>query len=203
MLHFKDRKMWQLRKKWPGLVFWGVLVLAGGIARAQWDKGTSLFADHKAHEVGDVVTIYIIEFSKGSNEAVSSTRKEDKLSASGGGQNALKFIPLFGFDANTKIEHDGDAATSRKGSLQAKMSARIIEKMANGLLKIEGSRVIDINGEKQVTILTGIVRPEDITANNIVYSYNIADAQITYKGKGMVNSGQRPGFLMRLINWLF
>ena len=62
---------------------------------------------------------------------------------------------------------------------------------------------MDVNGDKQTMILTGTIRPQDITADNIVYSYYIADAQISYKGKGPVNQGQRPGWLFRIINWIF
>jgi len=47
------------------------------------------------------------------------------------------------------------------------------------------------------------VRPEDITSDNVVFSYNIANAKISYRGKGLVNTGQRPGILTRLINWIF
>jgi flagellar basal body L-ring protein FlgH len=47
------------------------------------------------------------------------------------------------------------------------------------------------------------VRPQDIEANNIIYSYNVADAQITYSGKGVANTGQRPGLVARILNWIF
>jgi flagellar L-ring protein precursor FlgH len=163
----------------------------------------SLFADNRAHQVGDVVTIHIIEFATASNSSSTTTDKKTTTSASGSGSGALKFIPLFGMEGGTAAAFKGDAKTERNGVLRAKMSARISGVDDNGNFIIEGSREVTVNSDHQVTVLRGTVRPEDITTDNIVYSYNIADAKISYTGKGLVNTGQRPGILTRLINWIF
>ena len=83
------------------------------------------------------------------------------------------------------------------------MSARIVEITDAGNLVIEGERTITVNGEKQISKLRGVVRPEDISGQNTVFSYRLADAVITYTGKGDVNSAQKPGFFTRIINWIF
>jgi flagellar L-ring protein precursor FlgH len=83
------------------------------------------------------------------------------------------------------------------------MSARIIELLSNGDLKIEGRRMVEINGEEQITVLTGIVRPSDVLADNTVYSFLIADASISYRGRGLVDDAAKPGILSRFVNWLF
>jgi flagellar L-ring protein precursor FlgH len=73
----------------------------------------------------------------------------------------------------------------------------------NGNLVIDGSKVVEINEEKEIIKISGIVRPQDIESNNIIYSYNVANAQITYSGKGAASTGQRPGLLARILNWIF
>jgi len=75
--------------------------------------------------------------------------------------------------------------------------------LANGDLVITGLRTIIVNGEEQKITLSGIVRPADILANNSVYSYNIADARIAFEGNGVVSSAQGPGWITKLLHWIF
>ena len=178
-----------------------------GIAGAQTDSSVtyfSLFTDQKSVDIGALVTVYIVEVSSGSNQAATSMKKKDGLGidASGSGMLAGSF-PGIGGKVNKNSEFDGQGTTSQKANLRAKMTARIIERLPNDNLKIEGRREVNVNGDKQTIILSGVVRAQDVTANNIVYSYNIADAKISYKGKGAINQGQRPGWIFRIINWFF
>lgn len=167
-------------------------------------QSSSLFSDVKAHRVGDILTIIIAESASGTNEASTATSKETTVgTSSSGGTGSLKFLPMFGFDAGNSSEFKGEGVTTRRGNLRAKMTAKVKAITETGHLLIEGNRIVEINGEKQVTTLTGLVRPEDITPDNVVYSFSIADAKITYQGKGNVNTGQRPGILTRIINWIF
>ncbi|MDZ7373225.1 MAG: flagellar basal body L-ring protein FlgH [candidate division KSB1 bacterium] len=179
-------------------------ILGPGKCAAQKLGTGSLFSDYKAFRVGDVVTIYIVEFASGTNETKTGTGKETEISLeSSGGTGALKFLPMFGAGANARSKFDGKGSTSTTGVLRAKISARVVQVLDNGNLVIEGSREVQVNNEKQVTILSGVVRPEDITADNVVYSYNIADAKITYRGKGVVSGGSNPSLITRILNWVF
>jgi flagellar L-ring protein precursor FlgH len=101
------------------------------------------------------------------------------------------------------LGYDGQAGTSREGSLLATISARVIRVMENGNLMIEGSKVVEINEEKELIKVKGVVRPQDIEADNTIYSSNISDAEITYSGKGTVHNGHRPGLLSKLLNFIF
>ncbi|MCX7726069.1 MAG: flagellar basal body L-ring protein FlgH, partial [Chitinispirillaceae bacterium] len=103
----------------------------------------------------------------------------------------------------SKVDYDGKGGTSRQGNLVATISARVVKVLDNGNLVIEGSKVVEINDEKEIIKITGIVRPQDVKRDNTILSTNIADAQITYTGKGVVNTGRRPGLLARFLNWLF
>jgi flagellar L-ring protein precursor FlgH len=168
----------------------------------------SLFADHKASQVGDAVTILIVEASSAMNGGETSTSRDSKLSASGGFQTENVFRQItdggsLGVSGASANGFKGTGSTSNKGSVQAKLSAKIIEIDDNGNLIIEGTRNIIINKEEQVIKVSGTIRPQDIGPDNTIYSYNISDAVISYKGDGSVSSVQGPGWLTKLLHWLF
>jgi len=164
----------------------------------------NLYSDHRAMQIDDILTIMIDESAKAGSESGTNTSKEHSMGVeSGGGSGAFRLLPKFGLNGGNKIGYDGKGGTSREGSLVATMSARVIKVLGNGNMVIEGSKVVAINEEREIMKITGVVRPQDVQKNNIVSSSNIADAEITYTGKGVANTGQRPGLLARLINWIF
>jgi flagellar L-ring protein precursor FlgH len=83
------------------------------------------------------------------------------------------------------------------------MSVTVVSIKENGDLIIKGSRVVGISEDKETMTLTGVVRQKDIKFDNTIESYLIADAEITYTGKGATNAASRPGIVMRFLNWLF
>ncbi|MGQ9810363.1 MAG: flagellar basal body L-ring protein FlgH [bacterium] len=164
----------------------------------------SLYSDHKASRIGDIITVIITERTLATNRARIATEKESKFSASGNeGTGALDFVPGFSFDATLGREHGGQGVTERSGTIIGRMAAVVTEVLENGNLVIRGEKEIMINNEKETLILTGVVRPEDILMNNAVYSTNVANTSISYKGKGLVNSGSKPGIIARLIGLFF
>jgi flagellar L-ring protein precursor FlgH len=164
----------------------------------------NLFSDQRAIKVDDIVTILIVESAKAGSESATNTDKSQNFGVeSEGGSGLMRMLPQFSASGGTKIAYDGQGTTSREGSLQATISARVIKVLDNGNLVIEGSKVVMVNDEKGIIKISGMIRPLDIQKNNIVYSSSIADAQITYSGKGVANTAQRPGILARIMNWLF
>ena len=164
----------------------------------------NLYSDHRAMKIDDILTVMIVESAKAGSESKTNTSKENSLGLqASGGSGALSFMPAFGGSGGSKVGFDGRGGTSRQGNLVATISARVVKVLDNGNLVIEGSKVVEINDEKEIIKLTGMVRPQDIQQNNIVYSSSIADAQITYAGKGVANTGRRPGLIARFINWIF
>jgi flagellar L-ring protein FlgH len=164
----------------------------------------NLYNAHRAMRVDDILTVVVVESAKAGSQSGTNTSKSHDMSVSGSaGTGALKFIPAFGASSSNSASYDGSGATSREGSLDAKISARVIKVLDNGDLVINGSKLVEINEEKEIIKVSGIVRPQDIESNNIIYSYNIADAEITYSGKGVATTAQRPGLFARIINWIF
>ena len=164
----------------------------------------NIYSDQRALRVDDILTIVINENAQAGSESSTNTDKEHDMDvSSGGGSGLLKLLPKFGASGGSKITYDGAGSTSRKGSLEATISARVVKVLDNGNLVIEGSKSVEVNEEKEIIKISGIVRPLDIQRNNIVSSAQIADAQITYSGKGVASTGQRPGILARIFNWIF
>jgi flagellar L-ring protein precursor FlgH len=162
----------------------------------------SLFADQKATRVGDAVTILVVEVSSASNDAKTSSSRESNLSLSG----SMKTSTGSGTDVSGGFglgnQFKGEGATASRGSIRAKISARVDSVLANGNLVINGNRTITVNGEEQTIKISGIVRPSDIQADNSLYSFNISDAVIVFEGSGIVSRAQGPGWLTKLLHWL-
>lgn len=171
----------------------------------------SLFVSQKAHHVGDIVTIRIVESSSASNQATTSTGRDSSLSISTpnffGAESEVPqewlFNPLGQLGASFGSDFDGEGATRRSGDLTAYITAKITEVFPNGNLKISGTREVAINNEKQFIHLSGVIRSRDISTNNVILSTYIADAKIEYSGDGVVNDRQKPGWLSNLFNKLW
>ncbi len=167
-----------------------------------WSSSSrGLAADCRAHKVGDPITIMVQESSTASSTASTKTSKSESYAFNGltGGLHGL-LGPLGSSDSSSL---DGSGQTSRSGSLITTMSAVVKKVLPNGDLMIQGTRLITVNKEKENIVLTGEVRPQDISPNNTVSSVSLANATITYQGKGPVSKQTHGGLLSRLFGWLF
>lgn len=183
----------------------GLIFLIVGTAQAQTMKevvARSFYSDKKAFTEGDVITIEIVEFAQGSNATNTSTNSDNRIDADASA-DGIGWLPSFGLSSQLRNRHEAEGEITTKGKLESRMTAIVTEVADNGLLTIQGSRVVDVNGERQTTTLTGMVRPEDVSAANTVLSYNIANAQISYAGEGLVTEGGKPGVIARVWNWIF
>ena len=185
----------------------------GSLWRNNGELG-ELFINPKARRVGDIVTVTIIESSSASNNA--STDASRKSSVSGGIENFLgyerqfstpkhQFNPFGTIKSDLESDFAGSGSTKRSGNLTASITARVTEVFPNGNMKILGSREIMVNNERQFITLSGIIRPTDISPDNVVLSTYISDAKIVYSGTGIVNDHQGQGWLARVLNrvWPF
>ena len=89
-------------------------------------------------------------------------------------------------------------ATNQSNSLSGTLSATIVRVFPNGNLEIKGQKKLILNDGSEYLRLSGIVRPEDISANNTISSSNIADAQITYTNAGVYATSTKPGWLSKI-----
>ncbi len=175
-----------------------------------WPGATSnnlLFTDRKARLVGDIVTIVIDEKTEGENNANTETKREASTAAGITGfvqtNPDRRFVSGYSLGGTSDNSLKGEGKTNRDGLLKGRISARIVRMLPNGNLVIEGRRMLTVNAEDQYMVITGIIRPEDITTDNLIYSQYIADARIVYAGKGVVDDKMRPGWMTRIVDWVW
>jgi flagellar L-ring protein FlgH len=175
------------------------------------ENGTmgELFINPKARRVGDIVTIKIVESSKASNIASTNTGRDSSVSVGldkllgfeNNGFNASSGFNPFGKVAGgATTKFTGQGGTSRSGDLSAYITTRVVGVLPSGNLAISGSREIIVNNEKQLIVVTGVIRPRDISSENVLLSTAISDAKIAYSGSGIVNDQQRKGWLANILD---
>jgi flagellar L-ring protein FlgH len=165
--------------------------------------------DLRARRVNDLVTIRVVEFISAQGSADSSLDKDSSGSASVGNLFGLESrfpgwldpTSLASLGANTSFQ--GGGSTARNGSLTAVLTARVADVLPNGDLAVEGVREIDINGDRQIIVLTGVVRPSDVGPGNVVPSTAIGQMRIRYFGRGLIKDNLQPGWLVRVLNKIF
>ncbi len=166
---------------------------------------TDLFSDTKARRVGDIVTIEVSESSSAQNTATTDTDRESNLTAGIQeffGADVSK-LDIFNVRGGMESEFEGSGSTSRSGDLKAFITARVVEVLPGGNLKVIGSREILVNNEKQLMTIYGVVRPRDISQDNVVLSSFVSDARIAYSGAGIVDDRQRPGWMANTLNTIW
>ena len=182
---------------------------------------TSLFVDMRARHVGDLVTVRISEKPTGKLYAKTKTSRDSSIAAgitallgymkaleeknkkSGASTSRLDRTSMF--KANFTPSFTGEGTNDRTGELDAYITARVVQVLPNGNLRISGKQEIKVNNETQYITISGIIYPEDIDVNNQIQSTYVADARIEYSGKGVIADKQRPGWLMRILDhvWPF
>jgi len=178
-------------------------------------KSKNLYEDNRAHRIGDIVLVKIVETSSGKKTAETKTSRDSSLTGgisslfgfeksllSKGGQNTPGLTNLNADMANS---FQGKGETKRDSTVTATLSAKVVDIAMDGNLMIQGYREVRVNNETQHIILSGLVRPSDISQDNSILSSNIADARIEYNGTGALASKQQPGWLSNALDviWPF
>jgi flagellar L-ring protein precursor FlgH len=116
-------------------------------------------------------------------------------------KGANVFEPAIASTAKSKFKGAGD--TNREGTLIATVTAKVVEVMPNGNLILEARKELTINNEKQILVLSGMARPDDISSDNMILSNKIADAQVYYVGDGVLQEKQSPGWVVRTLDYVW
>ncbi len=186
-----------------------------------WSEGANLFEDRKARRLNDLVTININESFSGSGKAGTGTSRESTMDFALSNflgmntdfnlQNAFGLKDMYKgsniFDpsvkSSSKSAFKGKGDTNREGALVATVTAKVVEVMPNGNLVLEARKELTINSEKQIIVLVGIARPDDITSDNTIASSKIADSRIYYVGDGVIQEKQSPGWMVRTLDYVW
>jgi flagellar L-ring protein FlgH len=164
-------------------------------------SGSDPLHDRTACKEGDLITVIITESTAASFSADTTTTRSDSATISPGIGPILKGIP--GLGVGDSQASTGTGATTQAGSFTGTVSAIVKKVFPNGTMLIEGTRDIVYNKDTQTIKLSGIIRREDITPLNTIFSTQMANASIKASGKGQISDRQRKGLLVRLLDWIF
>jgi flagellar L-ring protein FlgH len=161
------------------------------------DAYRGLAADRRAHLLGDTLTVLVTETATASASANTGANSSVQL-----GANTQTRFGTHNYGVGLSGDDTGQGQTTRAGALQAKLAVRVTAVESDGMLRIHGEQKLVVNGEKQQFVLTGLVRPEDISATNTIPSTRISEANIEFTGHGDVSEAQRRSILYRITRWL-
>lgn len=181
------------------------VLLAAGVARAESlyepERYRSLTADRKAHQPGDVITIQVLEMASATSSTDTKTQRSHALSAAFQA-SAVKDDKPFTARAELAGEFDGGGTTQRASRLLATLTVSVRQVLPNGDLLVAGEQFITINEEEQKVRVQGRVRPNDVSADNVVLSTRLADARIEYDGDGHLSSRTHRPWWRRILDWI-
>jgi flagellar L-ring protein precursor FlgH len=163
-----------------------------------------LFADLKARRVGDVLTITLNELTSAAKTAVTKTTKTTSAITTGptlfGNTIATKGVPILNTTLNGADGFDGEGQSTQTNSLAGSLTVTVIDVQANGNLVVQGDKTLRLNQGDEIIHIAGVIRPADIATNNTVTSDKLAEAHISYSGKGVMNQANQMGWLARFFN---
>jgi flagellar L-ring protein FlgH len=174
-----------------------------------WRAGEhSFFNDQRATQIGDILRVKI-EIADKAELSNSSDRKRSSSTSAGvshffGLENGLG--RLFGADfdptnlvgASGDTDQSGEGAINREEKIELTVAAAIVDRLPNGNLVIAGRQQVRINAELRELTVSGVIRPQDIASDNSIRHDQIAEARISYGGRGQLSAAQRPRWGQRV-----
>jgi flagellar L-ring protein FlgH len=180
-------------------------------AASLWNGGPqSLLGDRRAIAQGDILTVVIQIDDKA--EISNSTSRNRKGSESlsipsllGIPQRINRLLPTGSsldpaVSTSSTSSSGGDGSVRRKEKLTLRVAATVTDVLPNGVLRIEGSQEVRVNFEMRELLVSGYIRPKDISRQNEITYDKIASARISYGGRGMISQAQQPRYGQRLVD---
>jgi flagellar L-ring protein precursor FlgH len=172
-------------------------------------EARGFFKDQRAHKIGDILTVLVtIDDSAQISNSTDRSRTSSSESSVGGVLGSIfgGKVPLADVEASGKVKTAGDLAdggsgsVNRKENLETQVAVVVTQVLPNGNLVIEGRQEVRVNYEVRDMIVAGVVRPEDVQSDNTVPSSKIAEARISYGGRGQITAVQQPRYGQQVVD---
>ena len=170
----------------------------------------SLLGDRRADQRGDIMTVVIeiddrAEFSNASERSRSGSENLAIPELFGVPQNAASSLPVGAslanaVSTNSSSASGGDGSVKRREKLTLRVAATVTEVLPNGVLEIQGTQEVRVNFELRELLVTGFVRPEDVSRQNEITYDKIASARISYGGRGQITDMQQPRYGQQILD---
>jgi len=151
----------------------------------------NLYSDKDKYRVGDIVSVVLAEKTSASKNANTKLQKNAKA--------GLELDQLLSADLAANRSNSGSASAGQANSLSGQISVVVNEVLPNNLLRITGSKTLTLNNGDEIVTISGIIRSDDIDSANQIASNKVANAQISYTGKGVFSDSSKPGWLSRIL----
>jgi flagellar L-ring protein precursor FlgH len=187
---------------WPEIVDAGARPQAGAI----YAQGTevSLWNNVTARNVGDTLTVVLAESTEAEKSATTTASKSSSAELGGptiaGRPVTVNGTPVLEMGMGNESQFAGNGQATQSNKLDGYITVTVAKRLSNGNLVVRGQKWVAINNGREYVRLQGIVRPSDVSPDNTVLSWRVADAYISYGGQGTVASASKPGWLWRFFN---
>lgn len=162
-------------------------------------QNMELFSDPRAHRAGDILTVVLVENTQAVKKSNTTTSKTDK-DAIGAPTLLGKTFSKGAIGTSADRSFAGAGTSSQSNQLTGNITVTVAQRLANGNLLVRGEKWLTINQGQELIRIAGIVRPQDISQDNTVPSTRVADAKITYTGRGTLADANSQGWLSRFFN---
>ncbi|MES2489349.1 MAG: flagellar basal body L-ring protein FlgH [Pseudomonadota bacterium] len=167
-------------------------------------QGMSLFEDQKARNVGDTLTILLVETTTAKTSAATTTAKDTSSSVAAptifGMPVSVNGTAVLSADLDSSHKFAGSGDSSQSNTLQGNVTVTVIGRQPNGNLIVRGEKHLSLNQGSEFVRIEGVVRPADIASDNTIPSSRVADARISYTGEGSLAESNRKGWLARFFS---
>ncbi|WP_448563683.1 flagellar basal body L-ring protein FlgH [Thalassotalea ganghwensis] len=178
------------------------IVPSGSLFKANYVN--NIYSDSKAHRVGDIISVILSESTQAQKNAKTELKKDNAATLDpvvGFGGNAINFKDdAIQFGLNQSSNFKGDSKTNQGNSLSGNISVHVLRVLPNGNLMIRGEKWMTLNSGDEYIRLTGVIRAQDISANNTILSNKVANARIQYSGTGSFAEVNEQGWLSKFFN---
>ena len=173
------------------------LPATGSIYQAAYAR--PLFEDRRARNVGDTITINLVERNTAQKSANANATRNGNMSAAIGPINRLPLKGLNGLELEAEAESDfnGKGAAAANNVFNGTITVTVIDVYPNGNLLVSGEKMVAINQGNEFIRFSGVINPNNVTAANTVQSTQVADARIEYRGSGFIDESNTMGWLQR------
>ncbi|EAQ98459.1 flagellar basal body L-ring protein FlgH [Congregibacter litoralis] len=166
------------------------------------NRSMFLFEDVRAHEIGDIVSVVLVESTSATKSADTDVSKDNSVSIV---DPTIFGAPVtinngrynLGTELSSSSAFESEGSSNQSNRLNGSIAVQVSRVLPNGNLEIQGEKWIKINQGDEYIRLRGIVRPEDLSPTNTIPSTLVADARISYGGTGILNESNTPGWLTR------
>jgi flagellar L-ring protein precursor FlgH len=170
----------------------------------QTGREVALFENPIAHHIGDIVTIVLNEQTQAQKTSSTNTNKATSVALPGmtilGKALTVHGVPIMSNNISDTTKFAGEGDSAQSNSLQGFVTVTVQKVLPNGNLFVKGEKWIGINQGQEYVRLSGIIRPIDLASDNSINSSQVANAKISYGGKGALADANAQGWLSRFFN---